>query len=67
MEKKLPIEEVRNLFCTPDIITMIKSKWTILVGHVALTGELSNAYEILVWKPEEKAFTYLGGQCLNGA
>jgi hypothetical protein len=33
---------------------MIKSRWMSWTGHVARTGEKSNAYMILVGKPEGK-------------
>jgi hypothetical protein len=33
---------------------MIKSRWVGWEGHVALMGEKSNAYRILVGKPEGK-------------
>jgi hypothetical protein len=42
-------------FCivSQNIVRMIKSRRTRLVGHVAHTGEMRNAYSILVGKPEE--------------
>jgi hypothetical protein len=33
--KKLHNEELHNLYCSPDIIRMIKSRMTRWVGHVA--------------------------------
>jgi hypothetical protein len=39
---------------SPNIIRMIKSRRLRWVGHVARTGEKSNAYRILVGKPEGK-------------
>jgi hypothetical protein len=52
--RKLHNEELRNLYSSPNIIRMIKSrrvKWT---GHVARMGKPRNAYRILVGKPEGK-------------
>jgi hypothetical protein len=37
---------------SPNIIRMIKSRMMRLVRHVACMGEESNAYRILVGKPE---------------
>jgi hypothetical protein len=38
----------------PNIIRGIKSRRMRWAGYVALTGEMRNAYKILVGKPEEK-------------
>jgi hypothetical protein len=49
---KLHNAELHNLYSSPSIIRMMKSrrmKWT---GHVAQMGEKSNAYKILVGKPK---------------
>jgi hypothetical protein len=46
--------ELRNLYATPHIVTVIKSsrmRWT---GHVALIGEMRNAYKNFVVKPAGK-------------
>jgi hypothetical protein len=51
---KLLIEELHNLYSSPSIIRMIKSrriKWT---GHVARITAKRNGYMILVGKPEGK-------------
>jgi hypothetical protein len=52
--RKLHNEELHNLYSSPNIIRMIKSrrmKWT---GHLARMGETRNAYRILLGKPEGK-------------
>jgi hypothetical protein len=46
--------EDNNLYSTPSIIRMIKSKMMRWAGHVARMGEKRNAYRILVGKPEGK-------------
>jgi hypothetical protein len=47
-------EELHNLYSSPNIITMIKSRRVIWAGYVARVGEKSNAYIILVGKLEGK-------------
>jgi hypothetical protein len=45
-------EELHNLYSSPSIIRMIKSRRIRLAGHVARMGEMRIAYRILVGKPE---------------
>jgi hypothetical protein len=52
---KLHNEELHNMYSSPNIITMIKSRRMRWVGHVARVGEKRNAYRILVGKPEGKS------------
>jgi hypothetical protein len=52
--RKLHNEELHNLYSSPNIIRMIKSRWMRWAGHVARMGEKRNAYRILVGKPEDK-------------
>jgi hypothetical protein len=52
--RKLHNEELRSLYSSPSIITMIKSRRMRWAGHVARMGEKRNAYRILVEKPEGK-------------
>jgi hypothetical protein len=52
--RKLHNEELHNLYRSPSIIRMIKSKWLRRAGHVARMGEKRNASKMLVEKPEEK-------------
>jgi hypothetical protein len=48
-----PNEELHNLYSSPSIIRMIKSRRMRWAGHVARMGEKRNAYRILVGKPED--------------
>jgi hypothetical protein len=45
-------EELHNLYSSPNIIRMIKSRRMRWAEHVARMGEKRNAYRILVGKPE---------------
>jgi 1,2-phenylacetyl-CoA epoxidase catalytic subunit len=49
--RKLHNEELHKLYSSPDIITMIKSRRK---GHVACMIDMTNAYRVLVGKPEAK-------------
>jgi hypothetical protein len=51
---KLHNEELHNLYSSPSIIRMIKSRKIRWAGHTARMGEKRNAYTILVGKPEGK-------------
>jgi hypothetical protein len=50
--KQLHNEKLHNLYSSPNIIRMIKSRRMRWAGHVARMGETRNAYRILVGKPE---------------
>jgi hypothetical protein len=52
--RKLHNEELHNLYSSPDIIRMIKSRKMRWVGHVACMGAIRNAYNIKVGMPEGK-------------
>jgi hypothetical protein len=52
--RKLHNEKVRNLYCSPSIVRIIKIRRIRWAGHVARMGEKRNAYRILVGKPEGK-------------
>jgi hypothetical protein len=52
--RKLYNEELHNLYPSPNIIRMIKSRRMIWAGHVARMLAKRNAYRILVGKPEGK-------------
>jgi hypothetical protein len=52
--RKLPDDELHNLYSLPSIIRMMKSRRMLWAGHVAQMGENRNAYRILVGKPEGK-------------
>jgi hypothetical protein len=47
-------EELHDLYSSPSIIRIIKSRRMRLAGHVAQMGEKRNAYRLLVGKPEGK-------------
>jgi hypothetical protein len=52
--RKLHNEELHNLYFSPSIVRMIKSRRTRLAGHVARMGEKRDAYRILMEKLEGK-------------
>jgi hypothetical protein len=51
---KLHNEELRDLYSSPSIIKMIKSRRMRWVGHVARMGENKNACSLLMGKLEGK-------------
>jgi hypothetical protein len=52
--RKLHNEELHNLYSSPNIIRMMKSRRMRWAVHVARTREKWNAYRILLGKPEGK-------------
>jgi hypothetical protein len=62
--RKLHNEELHNLYSSPSIIRMIKSRRMRWAGHVARMGEKRTAYRILVGNPEGKR--PLGRQDVGG-
>jgi hypothetical protein len=50
--RKLHNEELHNLYSSPNIIRMIKSRKIRWAGHAARMGEPRNPYRILVGMPE---------------
>jgi hypothetical protein len=52
--RKLHNEELNNLYFSPCIIRIIKSRRMRWMGYVARMGEKRNAYIILEGKPEGK-------------
>jgi hypothetical protein len=52
--RKLLNEGLRDLYPSPGIIRIIKSRRMRCSGHVARIGEKRNAYWLLVGKPEGK-------------
>jgi hypothetical protein len=52
--RNLHNEELHNLYSSPSIIRMIKTRRMRRAGHVARMGAKRNAYRILVGKPEGK-------------
>jgi hypothetical protein len=49
---RLHNEEVNDLYSSPNIIRVIKSRRMRCAGHVACMGEKRGAYRILVGRPE---------------
>jgi len=47
-------EEFHNLYVSPNITRVMKSRMMRLVEHVARVGEMKNVLKILVCKPEGK-------------
>jgi hypothetical protein len=54
LNNKLHNEELHNLYSSPSIIKMIKSRSMRWAGHAARMMAKMTAYRILVGKPEEK-------------
>jgi hypothetical protein len=52
--KKLHNEDLRDLYPSPSIIRIIKSRRMRWAGHVARMGEKRNAYRLLVGKRKGK-------------
>jgi len=52
--KKLNNEELNNLYSSPNIVRVIKSRSMRWAGHVARMGEGRGMYRVLVGKPEER-------------
>ena len=52
--RKLHNEELNDLYSSPNIVRVIKSRRMRWVGHVALMGERRGVYRVLVGKPERK-------------
>ena len=50
--KKLHNEELNNLYASPNVVWVIKSRRMRWVGHVARMGEGRGVYRVLVGKPE---------------
>jgi len=47
-------EELNDLYCSPNIVQVIKSRRMRWVGHVVCMGEGRGMYRVLVGKPEGK-------------
>jgi hypothetical protein len=46
------VEKLRDLYSSPSVIRIIKSRRMRWAGHLARWGEKRNAYRLLVGKPE---------------
>jgi len=52
--RRLHNEELHDLYSSPNIVRVIKSRRMRWAGHVARTGEERGVYRVLVVKPEGK-------------
>jgi len=52
--RKLHNEELNDLYCSPNIVRVIKSRRMRWAGNVARIGEGRGVYRVLVWVPEGK-------------
>jgi len=52
--RRLHNEELNDLYSSPNIVRVIKSRRMRWAGHVARMGEDREAYRVLVRKPEER-------------
>jgi hypothetical protein len=52
--RKMHNKELHDLYSSPSIIRIIKSRRMRWAGHVARMGEKRNSYRLLVGKPEGK-------------
>ena len=52
--RKLHNEELNDLYSSPNIVQVIKSRRMRWAGHVARMGEMRGVYRVLVGKPEGK-------------
>jgi hypothetical protein len=52
--RKLHNDETHNLYSSPNIVRVIKSRRMRWAGHVACMGEGKDVYSVLVWRPEGK-------------
>jgi hypothetical protein len=58
--RKINNEELTDLYCSPTIVRLIKSRRMRWGEHVACIGERRGVYRVLVGKPEGKR--PLGGE-----
>jgi hypothetical protein len=49
--RRLHNEELHDLYTSPNVIRMVKSRRMRWAGHVARMGERKGAYRVLVGKP----------------
>ena len=52
--RNLHNKELNDLYCSPNIVWVIKSRTMRSVGHVAHMGERRGVYRVLVGKPQNK-------------
>jgi len=61
---KLHNEELNDLYSSPNIVRVIKSRRMRWAGHMACMGEGRGVYRVLVGQPEGK--NYLGDPGIDG-
>jgi hypothetical protein len=54
VRRKIHNEEFHNLYSSPNIVRVIKSRRMRWAGHKAWMGEVRGVYRVLVGKPEGK-------------
>ena len=52
--RKLHNKELNDLYCSPNIVRVIKSRRMRWAGHVACMGVRRGVYRVVVGKPEGK-------------
>ena len=52
--RRLHNEELYDLYSSPNIVRVIKSRRMRWAGHAVCMGEEKGVYRVLVWKPEGK-------------
>ena len=52
--RRLHNEELNDLYCSPNIVRVIKWRRMRLAGHVERMGEERGVFRVLVGKPEGK-------------
>ena len=52
--RKLHNEELNDLYCSPNIVRVIKSRRMRWTGHLVRMGERRGVYRVLVGNPERK-------------
>ena len=62
--RKVHNEELNDLYCSPNIVQVIKSRRMRWVGHVACMGDKRGIFNVLVGKPEGKS--HLGDPSVDG-
>ena len=64
MEKKLHNEKLNDLYSSPSIVRVMKSRRMRWAGHVSRMGERRGAYRVLVGKPGDR--DHLGDPGVDG-
>jgi hypothetical protein len=52
--RKLHNDEFHSLYSSPNIVRVIKSRWTRWAGHMTRVGEGRDVYRVLARRPEGK-------------